>query len=369
MKKIFLTVLSVMMMLSLVACGEKEEANVAPTEEVVEEQEEAPVEEEKAIEKKSERTVEQLEAYIAEESVKETRDSEKLLEALNEAADKDSAYAMYYLVCEYHNGYDVAKNEKKAAEYVDMLQASCEKGNAATYEYLADCYLYGWGVESDATKALEYAEQGANRGRVGCYIRVSDIYGEGFEGVEVDAEKAIEYAQKAIESEGYFGYALLGNYHSGRMKGFEDYADSKLKFENYYAYVTNEKPEIIDATYYAGIANCYINGDGVDADVEEGIKWCEKAVDAGYTVAWTQPAVYYLNAGDYENAIVYYDKYMDSEKDLTKYASQNVCVYAGITAYYAGDIDKAKEYWKKSVKINEPLASEAQNNLDSLEEQ
>lgn len=371
-KKLLISLMSLFVILTLMGCGAKEEANVnTPSNDGTTVNKEEP----------AGPTVEELDAMIKEEGEKDNPDKNRLLELMTEAADKGSTYALYCFVMEYQYGSDFDKDEAKAKEYFEKLLSAYDENNTDGKDdrYLAGCYSYGAGTDVDATKGLEYAQKGLDKGNVDCHSVLANLYYGTIEGTERDEQKLYEH--------------LL-------------------------AYCESAK-EDIDYSFYFGVAECYLLGIGVEKDVNKGIEWAEKAADGGIVNAiellsrlyycgsddayagveitrdydkafnyldkagakgdsdtYLILALTYYNGKnaytqesacdiDFEKSLSYFEKVFESEKEPTINVSYHML--AGTAAYRIGDYKKAREYWQQSIDLGEASADTARSNIEALD--
>lgn len=376
-KKVLYLLLSASMILALAGCGAKEESSAPAAQEpevVVEETKE------EVVAKESELTVEELDSMIKEEfnNGDSNHNRDQVKEWCNQAIEMGSGYALYVMSSEYFMDEDYQKA-------LELAQAAIDKNEQGGYVMMAYCYQNGLGVEKDINKT-------------------------------------IELANNAIENDIFWGYAKLGDLYSGNIDGVE--RDEAKMFENYKAYCDLEK-EDISYSYYAGLANCYFFGTGVEKDIDKGIEWATKAADgddldatvllAGlYYGGNFLPSVYdsvvvpvdydkalsyfekaaelghndsswvlartYLEGIniftgeknicdiDNKNALKHYEEIINSGKDISAYNEKNIYLYAGLAAYKSEDYKKAREYSEKSIEVGEPKSDTAQSNLNILDE-
>lgn len=330
-KKILVGLLAATTLFGLVGCGAKETGVPSPSGvEIVDETEDTT---EEAAPEEPELTVEELEAMIHEEYEKDSPDKDKILSLLTEASDKGSAYATYSLCYEYNSGKRLEKDDAKASEYYNLLKTLSDTDDAEALYLYGLCNMYGTGTDVDVQVALEYLEKGANAGNIDCY-------------------------------------ASLGNLYTGKYEGIE--RDEAKMFESYKTYCESAT-EDIDYSYYNGLGNCYLNGTGIEKDVDKAIEWYEKASDAGNLSTSSLLGDLYFDGyidgnPDYEKALFYLERIINSDEDISHFTQYNIYCHAGISAGQCGDWVKAREYLNKSIELGEPSADDAQSCLDIMDE-
>lgn len=163
-------------------------------------------------------------------------------------------------------------------------------------ETLGECYLLGKGTSKDVIKALDLFNQALELDPEDdeAFKWLGLIYLYGFEGVPVDYKKARKNLNSAsnlgnVEAKSYLAVLLSkekGDYE-GACKIYKECAEEE------------------DPRSQGVLGFYYLNGKGVNKNVEEGIKWLEKSALNGY-----QRAIFTL-----------YNLYKDGklvEKDLEK---------------------------------------------------
>ena len=181
------------------------------------------------------------------------------------------------------------QNEEEAAKWFKM---SAEQGNSLAQCYLGVCYFNGFGVQQNDIEAFKLIKMSAEQEDFEAWSLLGLLYFYG-RGVDKNAEEAIFWYRKAaIQGDPQAQYKLFECYLYGRgtaknieeaKKWFkachsEDYwidlpwddEKSAVKWFSKLAEQGNSK-----AQYHLGL--CYLLGYGVDKNVEEAVKWLEKA--------------------------------------------------------------------------------------------
>ncbi|MBL4930432.1 tetratricopeptide repeat protein [Clostridium paridis] len=114
-----------------------------------------------------------------------------------------------------------------------------------------------------------------------------------------------------------------------------------------------------DAETQYFIAKMYLNGDGIEVNVEKGIKWLEKSAENGDMDAQSELGMYYYNGNMVERD---FDKAVRLFKMSTENGNPIACICLG-TAYMHGkgveskDYNKAYECFKKVHDMGETIGT------------
>lgn len=230
---------------------------------------------------------------------------EEGLKWLTKASMFDYWRALYHLGKAYQEGYAANRDEERA--FLCFQKAARFHDHASEME-LGACYEEGKGTEKDEGKAMEwyrkawddgaseagaalgelyagegkskkYAEKsfswfskGAKKGNGKALAALARFYDEGIT-VKKDsamAEKLYRKAAEKGEDESWFSLALL-------------YLEKGKKEEGFAAMKKAAEAGIGKAQYALGMM--YLQGDGVEEDDDEGIRWMEEASENGITEA------------------------------------------------------------------------------------
>ena len=162
----------------------------------------------------------------------------------------------YELGDAYMNGKGVERNKELGVEHV---RRAADKGHADAQYKLGFAYDWGYGVEKDLEEAAKWYHKAAEQGHADAHYALGLAYYNGY-GVEQDYMKAAEWFRKAAD------------------KG---HGESEYDLE--LAYQEAAKQGNVDAQYELGVMHS--NGNFVEKDLEEAVKWFRKAADKGHKKA------------------------------------------------------------------------------------
>jgi len=172
-------------------------------------------------------------------------------------------------------GIGCAEDETLAKAYLDT---AVSLGHEKSMLYVGLCYLNGWGCRVDTAQAISYLERAADNGEIRAINSLGDIYEE-----QGDFKNAVLYYEKGVTLGSLESYCNLGYCY---QEGQGVVLNSQKAFELYKV--------AADHDYIRGymfVAQSYMNGMGVERNYPEGMKWLEKAAEAG-----NPTAMYYLGA-------------------------------------------------------------------------
>ena len=221
------------------------------------------------------------------------------------AKSEQYGYAMSYLGDIYWNGYGVAVDKKKAADFYKKIFArggfsdnilsrigvfykdeknyseavkwwriGAEKNFPSCLASLGLAYYYGHGVGKDYSEAVKYFERaiaaGMDNGLPEKHL--GDIYWEGGNGITADKKKAVDFYKTAYER----GYSSDDSINS--IANFYD-DDEKNYSEAVKWWRIGAEKNFPSCLASLGLA--YYYGHGVGKDYSEAVKYFERAIAAG----------------------------------------------------------------------------------------
>ena len=174
---------------------------------------------------------------------------------------------MYYLGgAYYYGGFGLVKSIKKAAK---IWKRAVELGSLPAMVQLALIYLKGEGVKPDKKKAMQLLRRASEKNYAhGQYLLSRELDAEFV--AYADAEITKLHAKPASERQAGDEDALV--------KRLEANQESLSKEVYRYGRLSAEQG-FIPAMRSLGI--CYIQGHGVERDVDEARRWLERAAAAG----------------------------------------------------------------------------------------
>ncbi len=225
------------------------------------------------------------------------KDSVKGIGLITKAAEQGLVDAQFFLGHCYYYGIIVEQDYKKAVEW---WTKAAEQGHADAQYNLGWRYYEGEGVEQDYKKAFEWFTKAAKKGDP---LAVGALWYYYIESVAQNYEKADEWFIKAmwaiyphkpngwiymsdeLVEMGYVGeqYAYGEAYYVGRKGVKQDYEKAFECFMNVVESGDDSNWVYVDAEFYLGL--CYYNGDGIEQDYREAVKWWRKAAEQGLAVA------------------------------------------------------------------------------------
>ncbi|MDR3264047.1 MAG: sel1 repeat family protein [Clostridiales bacterium] len=204
---------------------------------------------------------------------------------------------------------ETADGEKLIAEAVEIFKRLAGFGDAVAEYYLGNCYNFGMGVEDDRKHAKLLWESAAFKGNIDAMKSIAEEY----EYIDEDYYKAELWYKKAAEAGDTESYRSIGDLYflampkydykkafywydkaakagdaksllySGKALAYDGEADADAYKQAFDLYNEALKSGVTEAYYNIGYA--YYMGQGVKKNLEEGVKWLKKAVEAGDDVA------------------------------------------------------------------------------------
>ena len=305
------------------------------------------------------------------------------------AAENGYTHANYYIGNQYYYGLGVNKDYEKAFSF--YLTASEAKNSYADYR-IAKMYLKGEGTNADIIKAEQYFLKAINRVPLANYdlaklydnnpdtfqksdndiyslyqkaldkllqqeqnghdvfneIRIADMYLNG-KGTDINITEAVKWFEKAAEQ---------GNpdasYQLGYIYVTEKYNILNINKSNkYYAAALNgyekaeEKNSSATAEYRIGLI--YLNGLGVDKNIDKAVHWLGKSTLNGNDSAAYKLAVLYDDGKeitqDTEKSLLYYQVSAELGNPYANYKLGNVSLEKN-------DIPQAIDHFEKAADKN-----------------
>ena len=320
---------------------------------------------------------------------------EEAVKWYKKAAEKGNATAMCNLGNCYYNGNGVEKNDEEAVKW---YKKAAEEGNARAMNNLGNCYENGEGVEKNDEEAVKWFTRAAELGHIGAVKNLARCYRDG-DGVEEDDAKAFELYQQILASDEatekqkedaheeiakayFFGNGTewsipLAHWHFKQAGHPHWYywmlipAVVVLGFILLFKVLIPALGQLIkkiiiqrkvkkaeagnaEAMYELGV--CYANGNGVEKDETEAIKWLEKAAELGYTNAnaATVLGLCYYNKKNYSEAIKWLEKAVELDN-----TNANAATVLGLCCYNEKNYTEAIKWLEKAVELGNTDANAA----------
>jgi len=272
-----------------------------------------------------------------------------------ELAQKGNPEDQYKLAMCYLTEDDFPKDVKAAKEW--FMKAS-EYGHAPSQKALGDIYFSGIGVDKNFEEAIKWYSLATKGGNAPAQSALGDCYFQGA-GVKKDFSTAINYYKLAANQGDSKAEKVLGYcYYYGDGGINKDYKEAV----KWYGLSANKGNA--EAAYYLSI--CYSEGQGIDKNNSEALKWIEKAVEGGiekgqglYCVLVYDDAITSLNSKNYSLAIL-------KITSLLKYDKNNIEAYINRGYCYLNlqvkDYPSAEKDFKKALELDSKNIT-AKNNL------
>lgn len=177
----------------------------------------------------------------------------------------------------YKYGLGVEKDEDEAMKWqnkaVDKWREMAKNGNTDAMVQIAKLYEEGDVVELDKEEAVNWYRKGADNGNEIAQFKLASCYHRG-EGIEEDQEESAKWMKKVAEKTKNGEYQwVMGRYYQ------EGWGVQKDSVEAVKWFARAAKKGYAEAKYF--LAMCYLNGDGVEKDLEKGEDILEEAVQEG----------------------------------------------------------------------------------------
>ena len=251
------------------------------------------------------------------------QDVDKGMQFLRHAADLGNANALYVLAICYQKGKYVEKDEKKAFE---LLWTSIQAENTPeSIKKLGDFYRDGIGAAQAYEDAARLYQAASDRGNAAAMIALSELYNEG-KGVEKNPEIAIQLQKKAGE---IYDWNLFG----------------KMPLE-----IAKEQAKQGDQEAMWQLGQRYLDGDGVEQNIEVASDWWLKAAMKGHVPASHDLGIYYyFTKHDIDNGL----KWLKLSASADYARSLHVLGDIYINGWgVESDTDKGLEYLTKAAEQN-----------------
>jgi TPR repeat protein len=206
-----------------------------------------------------------------------TKQPEKALPWLEQAATAGEHWAMFNLGRMHHGGLGVERNPSVG---IDWFEESAELGNAWAAAAAGDAYLgAAAGRVRDSKRALQLFERAAAVGNSGAMTRLGEMYSRG-DGVGRNQATAVEWYQKAAARGGglamyhlahirFRGQGLPRDYEAGR-----DWMERSAKTGFYYAIKFMARHSDVGFRDHR-------SRQVLEPDIERATTWYERAAERG----------------------------------------------------------------------------------------
>ena len=222
--------------------------------------------------------------------------SQEELEQLKRGAELGDAEAQYQLGSCYGNGLGV---EIDMMEAVQWFTLAAEQGLAMAQYTLGNCYYYSYGVDYDCTKAAEWYLKAADQGLARAQCSLGKVERSN-EGLDRDHKRQAHYwfrlAADQGDAEGQWNLAVLCHPDSeeeiywckkAAEQGYIAAVEYLKEVEEMWKMKQREKDELLkaasqgDVHAMAELGERYEEGDGVQQDIAQAIRWYRLAAEHG----------------------------------------------------------------------------------------
>lgn len=307
------------------------------------------------------------------EAAHNSGDFDKALNYYLKAADSSDSNAMFrlgqiYLESFGYHDYNVSYNSDLGTEW---MKRAGNAGSIEAMKYLADVYAFGFrDIDSDFTEAVYWFKKAVAYGDDDALDKLTDYYWS-------KSRDNVAFAQETFKF-----YQSLAD--KGNVRVIERLADCyaegrgipRDKYKAIEWYKTAANFQSTYAMYWLG--NIYgfgIDENDNDRDIEEGLKWHQKAVNLGLEDSKTaieklrysmiQLADSYSEKKDYSNAVKWYKKFGKFKLSHNQYGRYHFAL-AETYRYGLGvnkDLQEAIRYYLEAIEYDH---NDAQNELQSM---
>lgn len=216
--------------------------------------------------------IEVARAYLDGEGVEQDRD--KGLELLQELADQDYGYAIYWLASQMPGAGAGSTQEREA--YAQALTRGVTLGDQECQYELGNCYASGRGVPRDLNEAARLYRLSAEQGDARAQYQLAQAYRLG-SGVELSHEESFRWFSRAAENEHDSAQLMVGNAYAIGRGVTQDPAQAAHWFR-----AAAEHDNAV-AQFQLGV--CYETGNGVPMSISDAIDWYTQAKNNGHKEA------------------------------------------------------------------------------------
>lgn len=334
---------------------------------------------------------------------------EKAVEWLNKAAEQNNPDALYQLGFVFSSDKYSVADEEKAYEYYSRsldgyIKAEEENANATAEYRIGRMCINGIGTEVNVSEGIHWLEKAALNNNAEAAYQLYKLYSEGTE-IEGNPERAMQFLEISCYLDNpYAQYAFGklkledGNLEEG-IKWLESAADKDMPYASYKLgsiYSSDEygvRDETKAQAYYAKalklfeavykeqpddtmayqIGRMYLYGQGTNVSINNAAEWFEKAAaqnnpDAHYQLGYIYRNADYGMVNENLSAQHFRSAYEIFLKEFELIPNADTAYKIGSMYHYGlgveQDIDKAIEWYKKSVELGNQKAQDKINNIE-----
>ena len=200
-------------------------------------------------------------------------------------AEKGNAEAQYYLGCCYYSGEGVKQDYEEAVKWYKL---SAEQGYADAQYALGYCYDLGEGVKQNYKEAVRWYKLSDRRGNEKAQYAIQNLGDTAIAkwlliGLAAVAAVLLVLAivsDRKVKEDGECTYISLDNL--GYSVDYDQYEQNGGKYEE----IQDEiKPEPSDKVDQFNLGQAYYDGEGMEQNYEEAVKWYTLSAEQGYASA------------------------------------------------------------------------------------
>ena len=298
----------------------------------------------------------------------EDKDYEKAIRYLFKALEAGSIEAISEIGCVYQYGRGVEKNKSKAVKW---YSCGAELGDPSSMNDLADCLLKGIGTEKNIGEAIQWYRRAAELGNYNrtkefatCLIKYQANEAEAFEWLKKSAGNYSLIDSLVHDSETDTDISALKKLAEIYYFSMPDTRRNKLKAFELYRKLVKKNPH-----YGYDVAVMYWEGEGVEKNLSEALKWLRSSAEAENSLSMDELAKIYLKGElvpkDESKALYWLRKYFERnsgfyERDDEKFDAELEAINSLAKIYYADEDysphgDKSLEDKKRAFELFQEL--------------
>lgn len=227
------------------------------------------------------------------------------------------SYVWYRTGKMYYYGLGTEQNYSEAFKW---LEKAASEGNKFAQFSLGSMYYYGNGVEQSNKDAFEWYQKSADQGQPYASYAVAQMYSKG-EYVAYDNETANAYYMKALagfqslDSKGQADERILYKIGRMHMKGL----GTEINIQKAIPYLLRAT-QLDEKNAKRIIAQEYIKGVNMSADIENGVKMLTELADDGDNISAYKLGKMYMNGGVIFKNLNKAEKYLNQASVDNEYA-------------------------------------------------
>ena len=208
--------------------------------------------------------------------------------------------------------------EQDLVKAFSFFEKAANQGDPRAICDLGMCYRHGRGVEKDVKKGVALFRQGTDLGHVTSIydLAIEFLYGE--DGVEKDEAQAITLFTQAADLGHLKSLCRLGLIYRTGLASVPESRDPRKAVEYFLKGVEKDDPK--SALY---LAEMYLNGEGIERNVDQALHFFEMAANLGLAEAQRILGIMYVQGKevpiDYEKAAKLFQSAADQGDNYSRY--------------------------------------------------